>query len=76
MFSQRNKKNNNTSLLKKKKTPHLELWVNFIVLQIKGGIHIIFCLFFCKKICCGYSLEGLTEALLMSAHNICFHGEI
>ena len=32
-----------------------------------------------KKICCGYSLEAPqwgNEVLLMSTHNICFHGEI
>ena len=31
-----------------------------------------------ENICCGYSLEvpRLIEALLMSTHNICFHGEI
>ena len=32
-----------------------------------------------KNICCGYSLEVphcLTEALLMSTHNICFYAEI
>ena len=29
-----------------------------------------------KNICCGYSLESLGEAILMSSHNICFYGEI
>ena len=41
-------------------------------------------LFLHENICCGYSLEAprrgasndLGEALLMSTHNICFHGEI
>ena len=29
-----------------------------------------------KKISCGYTLEGLGDALLMCTHNICFYGEI
>ena len=43
--------------------------------QIREGIHIYFFLFLHKNICCGYSLEALTEALLMSTHNICFCGK-
>ena len=35
-----------------------------------------FFLFLHKNICSGYSIEALIEALLMSTHNICFHGEI
>ena len=44
----------------------------------KRGIHIIVFLFPYENICCGYSLEvpRLGEALLMSTHNIHFHGEI
>ena len=35
---------------------------------VKGKI----CLFLHKNLCCGYSLESI----LMSAHNICFYGEL
>ena len=35
------------------------------------GVYIIF-LFLLKNIHCGYSLEPLTEAVLMCTHNICF----
>ena len=35
-----------------------------------------FFLFLLKNLCCEYSLEVLTEALLMSTHNIYFYGEI
>ena len=38
-------------------------------LQIRGGIHIIFFLFLCENICCGYSLEG-PWAFLMSTLNM------
>ena len=29
-----------------------------------------------KKKCCGHSLEHLSETLILSTHNICFHEEI
>ena len=37
---------------------------------------LMFFIFLHKNICCGTHLKCLTEALLMSTHNICFHGEI
>ena len=34
---------------------------------------LIFFLFLYENICCGIHLKCLTEALLVSTHNICFH---
>ena len=42
----------------------------------KSGYQVISFLFLDENICCGYTLEGLAEALLMSTHNICFCQEI
>ena len=41
----------------------------------KSGYQVNIFLFLHGNIYCGYSLEA-REALLMSTHNICFHGEI
>ena len=53
-----------------KKTPSLQIGCFF-----KQKVMVFFlCLH--KNVCCGFSLEApLSEALLMSTHNICFHGE-
>ena len=40
------------------------------------SIVLFFFLFLHENICCGYSLEVLSEALLMSTHNIYLHEEI
>ena len=37
---------------------------------------LIFFLFLCKNLCCGTHSKHLSEALLMSTHNIPFHREI
>ena len=50
--------------------------MNYNIFQIRVAIYIIFFIFLYENICCGYSLEASLEALIMSTHNICFHGEI